>query len=75
MLYEYVNPRRTEGPECDFIVGNPPFLGASRMRKGLGDGYVEALRSAFKKFKPDSWDFVMFWWHQAAELIRDKKVE
>ncbi|MFT6181515.1 MAG: hypothetical protein ACJAQT_004282 [Akkermansiaceae bacterium] len=45
------------------------------MRKGLGDGYVEALRSAFKKFKPDSWDFVMFWWHQAAELTPDKKVE
>lgn len=71
-LFEYLNPRRTTWPEAEYIVGNPPFLGASRMRDGLGDGYTEALRQAFKKHKPDSWDFVMFWWHHAAELVRDK---
>jgi len=74
-LFEYLNPRRTTWPEANYIVGNPPFLGASRMRDGLGDGYTEALRKAFKKHKPDSWDFVMFWWHQAAELVRDKKAQ
>ena len=72
-LYEYTNPKRTTWPEADFIVGNPPFLGTSRMRDGLGDGYTEALRLAFKKHKPDSWDFVMFWWHHAAELVQAKK--
>ena len=45
------------------------------MRDGLGDGYTEALRLAWKKFKPNSWDFVMYWWHQSAELVRDGKVE
>lgn len=74
-LFDYINPRRTEWPKADYIVGNPPFLGASRMRDGLGDGYVEALRLAWKKFKPNSWDFVMFWWHQAAETVRDKKAK
>ena len=74
-LFDFINPRRTTWPEADYIIGNPPFLGASRMRDGLGDGYTEALRLAWKKFKPNSWDFVMFWWHQAAELVRDGKVE
>lgn len=74
-LFDYTNPRRTDWPKADYIVGNPPFLGASRMRDGLGDGYVEALRLAWKKFKPSSWDFVMFWWHQAAETVRDKMAE
>lgn len=72
-LFDFINPRRTQWPQADYIVGNPPFLGTSRMREGLGDGYVEALRKAWKSFKPDSWDFVMFWWHQAAETVRDKK--
>jgi hypothetical protein len=72
-LWDYSNPRRPKWPEADFIIGNPPFLGASRMREGLGDGYVEALRKAWKKHKPDSWDFVMFWWHQAAELVQAGK--
>ncbi|PQJ30171.1 class I SAM-dependent DNA methyltransferase [Rubritalea profundi] len=72
-LYDYTNPRRTEWPQAEYIVGNPPFLGNKRMREGLGDGYVEALRTAWKKHKAGSWDFVMFWWHQAAELARDGK--
>ena len=36
-------------PQADFIVGNPPFIGNKRMRDALGDGYVEALRGAWKK--------------------------
>ena len=43
------------------------------MREGLGDGYVEALREAWKKSNPNSWDFVMFWWQKAAELTREGK--
>lgn len=74
-LFDYTNPRRTEWPEADYIIGNPPFLGASRMRDNLGDGYAESLRLAWKKHKPNSWDFVMYWWHQAAELVRDGKAQ
>ena len=73
-LYDYTNPRRTEWPKADYIVGNPPFLGNKRMRDGLGDGYVEALRLAWEKQQGSSWDFVMFWWHQAAELVQNDKV-
>lgn len=72
-LYTYSNPRRAEWPQADFIVGNPPFLGKGEaMRAALGDGYCQALRSACSEV-PDSADFVMYWWHQAAELVRAGK--
>jgi len=69
-VYRYHNPRRTEWPETDYIVGNPPFIGASTMRRSLGDGYVDAVRQVFKGVVPDSADFVMYWWHIAAETVR-----
>jgi hypothetical protein len=65
-LFDYTNPRRAEWPQADFIVGNPPFIGNKRMREALGDGYVEALRQAWKGDVPESADFVMFWWCKAA---------
>jgi hypothetical protein len=71
LVYDYTNPRRADWPEADIIVGNPPFIGASRMRDALGDGYVETLRQAWKGRVPESADFVMFWWQKAAELVRD----
>ncbi len=64
-LDTFVNPRPAAWPQADFIVGNPPFLGASRMREDLGDGYTETLRAAYPAM-PESADFVMFWWHKAA---------
>lgn len=74
-VYDYVNPRRPEWPEADYIVGNPPFIGTSRMRGALGDGYTEALRKVWKKDVPESADFVMFWWEKAAELLRAGKIQ
>ena len=67
-LERYVNPRKAEWPQADFIIGNPPFIGAATMRAALGDGYVEALRGAWAEV-PESADFVMFWWHHAAQLV------
>lgn len=72
-VLRYLNPRMAVWPEADFVVGNPPFIGASTMRRALGDGYVDALRKAWKDV-PDSTDFVMFWWHHAAELTRKGKL-
>jgi len=69
VLFDYTNPRRAEWPKADYLVGNPPFLGASRMREALGDGYTEALRKAWKGNVPESADFVMFWWCKAAAEV------
>ncbi|MCC6462147.1 MAG: class I SAM-dependent DNA methyltransferase [Saprospiraceae bacterium] len=67
--WKYLNPRPAEWPQADYIVGNPPFIGASRMREALGDGYTEALRKSYPQV-PDSVDFVMYWWQKAAEYLR-----
>lgn len=63
--WRYVGARQAQWPQADFIVGNPPFIGAASMRAALGDGYVQALRGAWPEV-PESADFVMFWWHHAA---------
>jgi hypothetical protein len=67
--WRYLNPRAAEWPQADFIIGNPPFIGAGPMRESLGDGYVEALRASWPAV-PDSADFVMFWWAKAAAEVR-----
>ena len=64
----YVNPRKALWPVVDFIVGNPPFIGASTLRRALGDGYADALRSTWHDV-PESADFVMHWWHTAAQKV------
>ena len=68
-LLRYVNARKAEWPEADFVVGNPPFIGNWRMRGALGDGYTETLRQVYKEM-PESCDYVMYWWEQAAQLLR-----
>lgn len=73
-LLKYINPRRAVWPEADFIVGNPPFIGKGyAIREALGDGYVEALRAVYPEV-PESADYVMYWWNQAADLLRNGKV-
>ncbi|WP_026461218.1 class I SAM-dependent DNA methyltransferase [Adhaeribacter aquaticus] len=75
IVYDYFDPKPASWPEADFIVGNPPFIGTSKMREALGDGYTEALRKVYKGAVPESADFVMFWWHKAAEIVRADKAE
>ena len=73
-LLTYVNPRPAKWPSCDYIVGNPPFIGTARMREDLGDGYAETLRAAYPEV-PESADFVLYWWHKAALLVRMGKAQ
>ncbi len=70
---KYINPRKAEWPQADFVIGNPPFIGAASMRAALGDGYTESLRKTWPEV-PESADFVMHWWDQAAELTRAGKL-
>ena len=66
-VYSYRNPTAAQWPQADYIVGNPPFIGEKRMREALGDGYTEAVRAIYKELP--ACDFVMYWWHKAAELV------
>jgi len=72
--WRYLNPKQAQWPVADFIVGNPPFIGAGAMRGALGEGYVDALRGTWPKV-PESADFVMYWWHRAAELVTAGQAE
>ncbi|MDP3295241.1 MAG: hypothetical protein Q8M37_10985 [Nevskia sp.] len=66
----YKDARQATWPDADFVVGNPPFLGKGEsMRTALGEGYLDALRAAWPAV-PESADFVMYWWHHAANLTR-----
>lgn len=73
-VYNFNNPKKAEWPASDFIVGNPPFIGDKAMRRALGNGYVDAIRDVWMEL-PESTDFVMYWWHIAAELVRSGKAE
>jgi hypothetical protein len=71
-----VNPRPAVWPaaDADYVVGNPPFIGASAMRRALGDGYVDAVRAAWPAV-PESADFVMYWWQIAATAVRQGELQ
>jgi type II restriction/modification system DNA methylase subunit YeeA len=60
-------------PDCDFIVGNPPFLGDKLMRGELGDDYVEELRKIYGERIPGQSDLCCYWFEKARELIEQKK--
>lgn len=70
--FRYIKPKKAKWPKADYIIGNPPFIGKLNMRSALGDGYVDAVRNTWLEV-PDSADFVMYWWHIAAETVRTKK--
>ncbi|WP_217650462.1 DNA methyltransferase [Spirulina major] len=73
VIYKYLNPRPAEWPEADYILGNPPFIGNFYMRERLGDGYTEILRFTYKDVS-ETVDYVMYWWHKAASLLKESKL-
>jgi len=66
-IWDYPKAKAAAWPEAEFIIGNPPFIGGKDLRAELGDGYAEALWKAHPAM-PKSADFVMYWWHTAADL-------
>lgn len=72
-IYNYINPRKAEWPKADYVVGNPPFLGAQRFRSAFEGGYPEALWASHKDM-PESADYVMYWWNHAAQLVREGSI-
>ena len=70
-VWRYVDPKRPEWPDADYIVGNPPFVGGKDIRGRMGEGYATALWAAHPKMN-ESADFVMYWWDHAAEILTDK---
>jgi hypothetical protein len=67
--------RTTKPHAADYVVGNPPFIGKLYQFRTLGEGYVEALRKTYDNAVPGGADYVMYWWHRAAEIVRDGRAK
>lgn len=55
-----------EWPEVDTIIGNPPFYGSQRLRKALGDEYLEWLKS---RFGVGVKDLCVYWFRRAQDHL------
>jgi len=60
-------------PQADVVIGNPPFLGKSRLISYLGEDYVSRLRAAYAGRVPDAADLVCYWFHKAGQQITSGK--
>jgi hypothetical protein len=58
-----------EWPECDVLVGNPPFLGGGMLRSQLGNHYVGELFKTFGTRLPNFSDLCCYWFEKAREQI------
>ncbi len=67
-----VGAKQAVWPDADFIVGNPPFIAGKDLRAELGDGYAEALWTAYPKV-PKSADLALHFWWKAAQALRPRK--
>ncbi len=56
-------------PECDVIVGNPPFLGGKMLRRELGDGWVSGLFQIYGARVEPQADLCCYWFEKARALI------
>ena len=67
------NPRETEWPAAEFIIGNPPFLGHFPFREQLGDEYVNAVYFLYGNRIPNSSDLCCYWFEKARAQIAEGK--
>ena len=59
----------SDWPTCDAIIGNPPFLGGSKMLRELGEDYVQTLRAEYEGRVPGGADLVTYWFEKARAHI------
>ena len=72
-LSDPAHPREAEWPEAEFIVGNPPFLGAKLLRRGLGSDYVETLYAVFGARLPGMSDLSSYWHEKARAAVEQRR--
>jgi len=62
-------PKEAQWPRADVIVGNPPYIGVRKMRRDLGDEYVEELASVYEGRVDRQSDYVCYWFEKARAEI------
>ena len=66
-------PYEPEWPKADFIIGNPPFLGGKRLRRELGDKYVDDLFSLYGGRVPHEVDLVTYWFSKSFAEVQSNR--
>ena len=64
-----------EWPECDAVIGNPPFLGGKRLGGTLGEDYVSTMFDAYNGRVPKEADLVAYWLVKAGEHVAAGKAK
>jgi len=64
-----------EWPVADVIVGNPPFLGGSKMLGQLGENYCDRLRRLYEGRVPGGADLVTYWFQKAFSQIQNARLK
>jgi len=62
-----------EWPPAEFIVGNPPFLGSRRLRRELGDRYVDDLFVLYEGRVPHEVDLVTYWFSKSFAEVQSHR--
>ncbi|MEX5577738.1 class I SAM-dependent DNA methyltransferase [Pseudophaeobacter sp. A-200-2] len=65
---------KADWPEADVVVGNPPFLGASKILGELGEEYTRALRSAWGGEVPGFADLVCYWFAKCYSQMKQGRL-
>lgn len=60
--------KRSDWPAADVIIGNPPFLGAKRLKPERGADYVNAVRKAYPEV-PGMADYCVYWFRRAHDHL------
>ena len=61
---------RTEWPQADAVIGNPPFHGDRNLRRILGSPYVEWLK---EEFGIGVKDYCVYWFRKAHDHLEQRK--
>lgn len=69
------NGTEAKWPVVDAIIGNPPFLGGSKMRGELGAEYTEALRKRYADRVAGGADLVVYWFEKSRAHIEAGKCQ
>ncbi len=64
----------TVWPPVDVIIGNPPFLGAKRLKPEHGPDYVNAVRRAYPEV-PGMADYCVYWFRKAHDHLPECTAE
>src|SRR5437870_4720677 len=58
----------TEWPKADAIIGNPPYLGAKKLKPEYGPDYVKRLRKAYPEI-PGMADYCVYWFRKTHDQL------